>query len=439
MSEVKKSLLAAGAVIAASGMVVLGAQTRARVDGVPLPATGLGNLVASRGTEDVQVNVPASDFYNTLADKLRREYVEPVDDEMKLATGAVRGMVGSLADPRSLYMDAKEFRAFLNARQGEYEGIGADFVLAMPKAGKASKDFLQPTGSDEEAPMAAPAEGEPRVPSVPRLTVVSVVPGGPADRAGVKPGDIVDTVNGHWIYNSAELQRFRDAQKRFAAKQMTLDEINKLRNDLRTKFESAILPLRAKSMLFLGTSGELDVVWSRGKAQRTTKLARAASERTGFEVEGDTIELPLTAETPDRLREAIQGKSAVTLDLRNNVHGDFEVMRKVLAILAPSGTYGTLAKAGKAGDRPLKVETGNAKPPKLTLLVDSSTRGAAEILALALNSKGLAKLSGGATGGDRAWYEVMSLPDGSGYTLVTAEYKALPLVKKATTKKEGSR
>lgn len=430
MNDVSKSLLSAAGVIAAAGMVVLGASQRAKMDGGQLAAANLSTLVASRDREAVQVNVSATDFFSTLSEKLKQEYVEPVGDDMKLATGAVRGMVGSLADPDSLYMDKSEFTAFLNARQGKYEGIGADFVLTLPKSSKLSKEFLQPTSGQEEGPSPEPQVSDSA--DMPRLTVSSVVPGGPADRAGVRAGDIVDTINEHWVYNSAPLRKFRAAQKQYEAKKMTLGALNNLRNELRTKFDKAILPIRARQMLFLGSAGEVNVVWQRGNSVRTTKIDKAICQSPGFRVQDGVIELPFTGEAVAALQQEIKGKAEVKIDLRGNTRGDFEVMKKVMAVLAPSGEYGVFAKEGKSGSVPFKVTSGNAKPPKITLIVDETTRGAAEILALALSSKGIAKLSGGQMGGDRSVYDVISLPGGTGYTLVTSVYKpSLPVKKEA--------
>lgn len=430
MNDVSKSLLSAAGVIAAAGMVLLGANQRAKMDGGPLAASNLSTLMASRDVEAVQVNVSATDFYSTLSEKLKQEYVEPVGDDMKLATGAVRGMVASLADPDSLYMDKSEFTAFLNARQGKYEGIGADFVLSVPKSTKLTKEFLQPTPGQEEGTAAEPQVTDSA--DMPRLTVSSVVPGGPADLAGVKAGDLVDTIDEHWVYNSAPLRKFRAAQKQYEAKKMSLEALNKLRNELRTKFDKAILPIRARQMLFLGSAGTVNVTWQRGNATRTTKIDKAICQAPGFRVENGVIELPFTADSVAGLQKEIAGKTDIKIDLRGNTRGDFEVMKKLMAVLAPSGEYGVFAKEGKTGTVPFKVTNGNAKPPKMTLLVDGTTRGAAEILALALSSKGLAKLSGSEMGGDRSVYDVISLPGGTGYTLVTSVYKpSLPVKKEA--------
>jgi hypothetical protein len=73
----------------------------------------------------------------------------------------------------------------------------------------------------------------------------------------------------------------------------------------------------------------------------------------------------------------------------------------------------------------LTIENGNASAPKITFVVDRTTRGPAEIIAVALSSHGRAVLSGSLTGGDLSIRQVVSLPDGSGYELVTGDYTAV--------------
>ena len=70
-----------------------------------------------------------------------------------------------------------------------------------------------------------------------------------------------------------------------------------------------------------------------------------------------------------------------------------------------------------------KTDSGTAKPPKIKLIVDPSTRDAAEIFALSLSSKGFATLSGSEMGNSRRHHDICQLPDGSGYTLTTGLFK----------------
>ncbi|MCA9608371.1 MAG: PDZ domain-containing protein, partial [Myxococcales bacterium] len=76
---------------------------------------------------------------------------EPDQDE--LIYGAIRGMVGTL-DPHSQFMDPEEYRILTSDTQGRFGGIGVEIDV---------RDGW--------------------------LTVYGVIEGGPADRAGLQPGD----------------------------------------------------------------------------------------------------------------------------------------------------------------------------------------------------------------------------------------------------------
>lgn len=85
---------------------------------------------------------------------------QPVDDEV-LMRGAIDGMMAALGDKHTSYMDPEEYKQQTTALGGEYEGIGA-WV-------DATQDYL---------------------------TIQTPMPGYPAERAGLKPGDKVVAVDG---------------------------------------------------------------------------------------------------------------------------------------------------------------------------------------------------------------------------------------------------
>lgn len=85
---------------------------------------------------------------------------QPVDDELMMQ-GAIRGMMESLGDQHSSYMDPDQYRQANMPLEGSYEGIGA-WV-------DATRDYL---------------------------TIVSPMPGSPAEKAGLLPGDQIIAVDG---------------------------------------------------------------------------------------------------------------------------------------------------------------------------------------------------------------------------------------------------
>jgi carboxyl-terminal processing protease len=85
---------------------------------------------------------------------------QPVDD-IALMRGAISGMMNALGDQHSSYMDPKDFADANSSLEGEYEGIGA---------------FVDTTTE--------------------YLTITSPIPGSPAERAGLMPGDQIVAIDG---------------------------------------------------------------------------------------------------------------------------------------------------------------------------------------------------------------------------------------------------
>jgi carboxyl-terminal processing protease len=97
--------------------------------------------------------------------KIMGEYYESVD-EKDLVQGAISGML-SVLDANSSFLDESKTTSFNNKMQGEYYGIGIE-ALSIEDSG---------------------------------VLVVTVVGGSPADKAGIKEGDIITKVNGVSLLN----------------------------------------------------------------------------------------------------------------------------------------------------------------------------------------------------------------------------------------------
>ncbi|MCE1253531.1 MAG: S41 family peptidase [Anaerolineae bacterium] len=88
------------------------------------------------------------------------QYVDQPVDNVKMMRGAIRGMLESLGDAHTSYMDPDQYRQQNAPLQGEYEGIGA---------------YVDTTGDF--------------------LAIISPMPGSPAEKAGLKAGDQVMAVD----------------------------------------------------------------------------------------------------------------------------------------------------------------------------------------------------------------------------------------------------
>ncbi|WP_396431656.1 S41 family peptidase [Limnohabitans sp.] len=123
----------------AGALTTVSLQTVARGNMAPLPLEELQQLAAVFGM-------------------VKSDYVEPVD-EKKLITEAISGMVASL-DPHSQYFDKKSFKEFSEGTSGKFVGVGIEI---------SQEDGL--------------------------VKVVSPIEGSPADRAGLKPNDLITKID----------------------------------------------------------------------------------------------------------------------------------------------------------------------------------------------------------------------------------------------------
>ena len=116
-TEVKKSVRATASVLFCLGALGFGAVWRDRIELGKAPVMSISNLDASTTAKP---NLPETEFFQDIMELLKRKYVDGISDETKLADGSVRGMVASLGDPNSLYMDPDEYRVYNNVRTGKY-------------------------------------------------------------------------------------------------------------------------------------------------------------------------------------------------------------------------------------------------------------------------------------------------------------------------------
>jgi carboxyl-terminal processing protease len=431
MNDVQKSWLTASGIAVCVLGVYGGSQLRDSVDmrGAILADRSspvVSTWVASR---DTKVEIPAVDYYNQMVGLLKQYYVQPISNDQKLAVGAVRGMVASLGDSQSLFMDPTEFHAFMNRQKGIYEGIGVDLYLAPFDKKPATKGLVPPPEDAEEAVATI---------KVPRVVVGGVVPGSPADKAGIAVGDFISDIDGHWVIDQELIDKFRHMQGLFNQKKMTYAQIEPFQREIRSKTERALLPIKAMDRLLLGNSGSVQLQWVHGGQSKSATVDKVETQMPGFTDASGVVRLPISQTSVDSLSSALAGKRSVTIDLRNSPEGDYEAVPALLAELAPAGTYGSVEADRNDFPESFSTTKGNQHPPELTLLVDKSTRGPAEILAISLSSHGKATLKGSLTGGDLALKQYVALPDGSGYTLVTGKYRSYPPTPKQGAKQAKS-
>jgi carboxyl-terminal processing protease len=165
----------------AGALTTVSLQTVARGNMAPLPLEELQQLAAVFGM-------------------VKSDYVEPVD-EKKLITEAISGMVASL-DPHSQYFDKKSFKEFSEGTSGKFVGVGIEI---------SQEDGL--------------------------VKVVSPIEGSPADRAGLKPNDLITKIDGTAVKGLT----LNDAVKRMRGEPKTKVLLTIFRKDENRTFPVTII------------------------------------------------------------------------------------------------------------------------------------------------------------------------------------------------------
>jgi carboxyl-terminal processing protease len=122
-------------------------------------AATLVSLTVRRFGTSAAETVPGESLYREIMGRVVRQYMEPIDDE-RVVYGAMRGLASEL-DPHSRIFDPAEWAAFQRESRGEQSGIGI------------------------------------RIARLDGAVIVGwVAPGGPADGAGIRPGDRIVGIEG---------------------------------------------------------------------------------------------------------------------------------------------------------------------------------------------------------------------------------------------------
>lgn len=425
MQEAKRSLLATGVVVTLIAAVVVGGLVRNRMELGPGIAIGgpitMESLVSSTdgipSATESKDPISESTFFYHLTLLLEKEYYEDIKDEQALAVGAVRGMVNSLADSDSVFMKPEQMAAFRARLNGTFEGIGAELKLHYDEAElkKLQNELIGSSGLD------ADVNYDPML-LVPTVIVTTVVPGGSADKAGLKVGDRVTRINGKWALSSEELSDVKSIRERLAKGEIDQEQAQTYIDELRKRFESTVTPGRAIDQLVLGTSGKVDVEWRSGDG----KTGKGSMEKGTFhlpavKLDGNVVTLRFFADAPERLA-ALDLPKNVVIDLRQSTMGDFDSMRECLSIIGQNREYGKIRSSQAGKPRSLSVTNSSAPTRNIQIVADGSTWGAAAVFASALVRTGTAGMPTGTVPDNLPWIDVMHLPDGSGYTLRTGTF-----------------
>jgi len=339
---------------------------------------------------------------------IKQHYVDAIPDDTKLGHGAAAAMVTSLQDPDTRFMEAPEIAEVTNEGKGQYSGIGAALAVRRiphPKVGD------------------IPAYTEYQ------LTVVAPASGGPADKAGILPGDIITTINNQWIYND---QFVYSQTKALRAAEDDPVTFNKMVTTLQKKIDDAISLSAAQTKLDDPTSKTISLTISRaGLAQPLSLTLDTTGVTTVSPVESRSLPggigyIKIRQFTPDAANDfasALAGFGAdpkgIIIDLRSSPGGLLETGAAIAAHLPTSPNLGYIETKGKKIS-PILITPASPVACPVAVLINRGTANTAELLASALQARG-ARLIGSESFGDSSDVKLIQLRDGSGFTMTVGK------------------
>ncbi len=340
----------------------------------------VGGYLAAGGNRTTGCSAPAPAFasFCDAYDKLKSEYVDPLDDSA-LAEGAIQGMFQyGVQDPFSGYMAPTQYQQALGDLSGKFSGIGAEMSI---------KNIANPTDLASCNTLSDNCV----------LVVVSPISGSPAEKAGLQPGDIVTAVDGTSVNGSS-----------------INDQISKVRGETGTK---VTLTIKRGDQTF-------DVTITRAEITMKEVETKLIDGHIGY------IALHgFSDSSPDQFHAALkglldQGADQIVFDLRDNPGGYILSAQKIASEFVSSGTIFTQESSGgniKTWDA---VGGGLATNPKLPLvvLVNGGSASASEIVSASLKELGRATIIGEHTFGKNTVQVWAPLENGGGVRITISRW-----------------
>jgi carboxyl-terminal processing protease len=344
----------------AGALTTVSLQTVARGSLAPLPLEELQQLASVFGM-------------------IKTDYVEPVD-EHKLISDAIAGMVASL-DPHSQYFDKKSFKEFREGTSGRFVGVGIEI--------------------SQEGGL---------------VKVVSPIEGSPADRAGLKPNDLITKIDDTAVQGLS----LSDAVKRMRGEPQTKVMLTIFRKDENRSFPVTITREEIKTQSVKGKVVEPGYGWIR---------LSQFQDRTVDDF----------VRKVDELYKQEPNLKGLVLDLRNDPGGLLDSAVAISAAFLPENvtvvsTNGQLPESKfvykaapefyqrRAGLDPLRKLPAALKTVPLVVLVNEGSASASEIVAGALQDHHRGTILGSQTFGKGSVQTVRPLGPDTGLKLTTARY-----------------
>ncbi|MBC7326761.1 PDZ domain-containing protein [bacterium] len=333
--------------------------------------TGSPIRLAQEPSADLGISLqPVETIWRVLR-LIKENYVEKITDDTPLVYGAIRGMLGSLNDPYSRFLDPKQNKMLQEESSGEFYGIGAQLGLKR----------IEVNGKWED-----------------RVAIIAPLPGSPAERAGLKAGDYIVAVDDKDV------------------KGLSVDEVaSKIRGKKGTSVKITVERRGVKGTLTFTIQRELirvEPVESKLLPGGIGYIKLQSFSENAGEVLKETVE---------KLEK--QGARGLIVDVRNNPGGLFDEAVKTASVFVQESPIVIIQERGGKRtpiDPDRKLGTNENIP--LVVLINEGSASASEIFAGAIKDHERGKLVGRRTFGKGLVQTVIPLGDGSAIALTTAKY-----------------
>jgi carboxyl-terminal processing protease len=291
---------------------------------------------------------------------LKTQYYQPIDDQSVLE-GAISGMVGALDDPFSEYFDKQDAKQFQQDLSSSFVGIGAEVQMTDGK-----------------------------------VVIVSPIKNSPAEKAGLRPNDIILKVDGKSLLGMS----LNEAVSLIRGKKGTVAHL-----DIERAGVSGILHVSVmRNDIPLNTVQYQMLPRKIGVIQITQ-----FNEDTGKEF----------ANALDKLKS--QGIRGLVIDLRQDPGGYLESCIEIANLVVPN--KGKIVQVVKAnGATQVYSSTMGAPEFPIVALIDGGSASASEILAAALHESGHYPLVGEKSFGKGTVQTIKDFPDGSSLKYTMAKW-----------------
>jgi carboxyl-terminal processing protease len=328
-----------------------------------------GSVVAEKDKSDTAVDSEALPFedlrtFTEIFGRIKRDYVEPVSDK-KLLEDAIRGMLSGL-DPHSAYLVSEEYQELKEGTTGQFGGLGIEVTM--------ENGFIK---------------------------VVSPIDDTPAQRAGIKTGDLIVRLDDEPV------------------KGMTLaDAVKKMRGEPGSKIVLTVVREGAEAPLKLTLVRAVIKVQSVKSRilEKDYGYLRISSFQSGT---GESLKeaiANLKKENGNRLK-------GLVLDLRNNPGGVLNAAVDVSDAFLKSGLI--VYTEGRIENSEMRF---NASPDDLldgapmVVLINAGSASASEIVAGALQDQKRAVIMGEKSFGKGSVQTILPTTNGAAVKLTTARY-----------------